>query len=78
MSQVKRVGMFRGNVTVAEMHAGWLSLTGFSTSGIENIFWVGSLFQYQKIPDNSENILGRVRVLLKIIGSGISHPSDTA
>ena len=41
MSQVKRVGKFRGNVIVAEMHAGWLSLTGFSTSDIEKIFWVG-------------------------------------
>ena len=41
MSQVKQVGKFQGNVIVAEMHTGWLSLTGFSTSGIENIFWVG-------------------------------------
>ena len=39
-----------------------------------------SLFQ---IPDTQkypiiENISGRVRVLLKIIGSGIGYPSDTA
>ena len=33
--------------------------------------------RYPKIPDYSENISGRVRVLLKIIGSGIGYPSDT-
>ena len=36
-----------------------------------------SITRYPKIPDYSENISGRVRVLLKIIGSGIRYPSDT-
>ena len=41
-------------------------------------FWgPRKISQYPKIPDYSENISGRVRVLLKIIGSGIGYPSDT-
>ena len=31
--------------------------------------------RYPKIPDYSENILGRVRVLLKIIGLGLTLPT---